>query len=398
MSTPLSFYPRPPTDSGYGFHDHHDSGSNPGNLLDHARNLRRAGVSWYKLLATQLNKLERARVYQQNGIQCVVRLHVEKPHPRYLPNPSEVAAYVAVGARYFEFGNEPNLIDEWETWPGGAQSGVQCARQWIQGSAIIKAAGGIPVVFACTPGGHYDHRLWTRDFLAEVTRLGGLSSFDNAVLGIHPRPHNNPPSTPTTATNTVTWNEWQWYATTYRNALGWQIPMIATEHGYSPGDAQNTNFPQISTQLWAEYNKELFLRFNPAHPEALPPYFLAATYWLEAHGGKWINDPPFANEGREWIGDAPRQDDRAWGKALWTIQPNWNRAGATVPPPPPPDPEIPLPPPTGTINLPAWVTVNRVTVAPGQQYYKLQSAHWQDSDASGGTHHIYALSNPMTRK
>lgn len=402
MATPLSFYPQPAISTGLGLHDHHDSGANPGNLRDHARNLRRAGITWYKLLATQLNKLERAKIYIEEGIMPVVRLHVEKPHPHYTPNPAEVAAYVAIGVRYFEFGNEANLKDEWETWPGAAESGKRCARQWIDGARIVKQAGGIPLVFACTPGGHYDHRLWTRDFLAEVRRLdGSWASFDGAAVAIHPRPHNNPPSTPTTATNTVTWNEWQWYAATYKAALGWQIPLLATEHGYSPGDAQNTNFPQIDDQKWAEYNKELFNRFNPAHSEAVAAYFLAVFYWLEAHSGKWQNDPPFANGGREWIGDAPRQDDRAWGKALWTIQPNWNRAGANVPPPPPPPNPNPAPPPTG--DAPQWINFTpfvseRVafipaTVAAGQRYWRLVSVEYLDEAAANGTHHIYSM-NP----
>ena len=47
MSTPLSFYPRPPIDTGLGMHDSHLTGDNPPDIRQHARNLRRAGVTWY---------------------------------------------------------------------------------------------------------------------------------------------------------------------------------------------------------------------------------------------------------------------------------------------------------------------------------------------------------------
>lgn len=45
------------------------------------------------------------------------------------------------------------------------------------------------------------------------------------------------------------------------------------------------------------------------------------------------------------------------------------------------------------IRLPEWCKVERATVASGQAFWHLKRAFWQDSNESGGTHHIYAL-NP----
>lgn len=338
MATPLSFYPRPPVDTGMGMHDSHLTGDNPPDMRQHAKNLRKAGFSWDKLLVGGTNKVERARIEAQEGLMPIVRFYAERPHPNFLPNSGEVAAYVAVGAKYFEFGNEPNLIDEVQ----GQISPEADAVQWIRGSDIIKSVGGVPVVFACTPGGHMNHRVYTNRFLAEVKRRGRLDSFDRAVLGIHPRPLNNPPDQPRDTgnpPNTTTWNEWTWYREAYFNQLGWRIPMIATEHGYSGGGQENGEHPPMNATTWAEWNKELFSRFNPLHPKAVAPEFLAACYWLEVNHGVWIHDAPFAREGREWIDDKARPDDRSWGKAIWTIQPNWNRrnmtGGGEVPPPVP---------------------------------------------------------------
>lgn len=393
MATPLSFYPRPPIDTGIGMHDSHLTGDNPPDIRQHARNLRKAGVSWYKILAGGVNKVERVRIYAQEGIMSIVRLYVERPHPNYIPNRDEVAQYVAAGGKYIEAGNEQNLLDE----TTGGINPEAVAAQWIRASDVIKSVGGIPVVYACTPGGHMNHRTYTNRFLAEVKRLGRLDSFDKAVLGIHPRPLNNPPDQPRDTgnpPNTTTWNEWTWYDEAYYNYLGWHIPLAATEHGYSGRGQENSEHPPMNDTTWAEWNKELCYRFNPSHPKAVSAEFLAICYWLEVNHGVWIYDAPFARDGREWIGDAPRQDDRLWGKALWTIQPNWNRVGAT---PPNPNPVPPNPTPTPplpdrvVINKPPYVSFVEPTVQAGSDYYELTRFKFVDEAEARGKHAIYIL-------
>jgi hypothetical protein len=67
------------------------------------------------------------------------------------------------------------------------------------------------------------------------------------------------------------------------------------------------------------------------------------------------------------------------------------REGAAAPDPVPPPPDPAPPPPAGTIDLPAWCTLRRAIVPPGNKYWRIVRAYWRDSDTSGGTHHIYAL-------
>jgi hypothetical protein len=50
----------------------------------------------------------------------------------------------------------------------------------------------------------------------------------------------------------------------------------------------------------------------------------------------------------------------------------------------------PQPFPASDIKLPEWCTVERASVSAGQAHWHLKRAFWQDSDQSGGTHHIYA--------
>lgn len=329
MATPLSYYPRPRHDTGLGFHDSSDVGASPPNAEAHARALRAAGISWYKILEAGGNKVERCRVYLAHDIQPIVRLYKHRPHPDYVVFPGEVARYVAAGVRYFEMGNEPNISpDEWRegAWPAAADMGRIIAEQWISASAMVRREGGIPLVYAMTPEGTYahagGHRRITRDFLTHLKMRGALGTLEGAGVAAHPRPHNNPPGTPSAAANTVTFDEWRWFAAVYKEFLGWTPPLFATEHGYSIGDAQNTNFPRIDERLWADYNRELFERMNPSHPQALPPELFCLCYWLETAGGVWRND----QVGDGWFSDGLR----AWGQRFASMQVNWSR---TIPAP-----------------------------------------------------------------
>lgn len=348
MPTPLSQYPRPKNDTGLGLHDSSNVGANPSNIEAHAKALRAAGISWYKILEAGGNKIERCRTYLAHDIMPIVRLYKERPHPDYVVFPGEVARYVAAGVRYFEMGNEPNISpDEWQTgkWPSAADMGRIIAEQWVSASAIVKREGGIPLVYAMTPEGTYSHagghRRITIDFLQHLKTKGRLDTLEGAGVAIHPRPHNNPPDTPTTATNTVTFNEYQWFAQTYKELVGWVPPFFATEHGYSIGDSQNTNYPRIDEHLWTDHNQKLFERMNPSHPKAIPPYMFALCYWLETEGGTWAND----NLSNGWFPDGLRH----WGQRLAGMRVTWNRTITNPTPAPQPAPQ-PQPQPGGPVS------------------------------------------------
>jgi hypothetical protein len=342
MPTPLSWYPRPKVDTGLGLHDSSNVGANPPDFEAHAKALRAAGISWYKILEAGNNKIERCRVYLEHDIMPIVRLYQHRPHPDYIVYPGQVAAYVAAGVRYFEMGNEPNISpDEWKEgkWPDSANDlGRIVAEQWLKAADMVKREGGIPLVYAWTPGGTYDHagghRRFTIDFLSHLA----LGALEGAGVAIHPRPHNNPPDAAPTSTNTVTFREHEWYAQTYKELIGWIPPMFATEHGYSIGDSQNANFPRIDEHLWTEYNQELFERMNPNHPKAIPSHLFTLCYWLETEGGDWPND----QLSNGWYPDGLRM----WGQRLASMRVTWNRTIQAAPAPTPqptptPKPEVP---------------------------------------------------------
>lgn len=160
----LRDYPRPPADTGWGFHDSAGYDCKPANPADYARRLRQEfGITWFKALVAGTNKVDLVEAFTRQGIEVVVRLYSYRPHPHYVVSPTVVRAYVDAGAHYFEWGNEPNLHDEWDlaSWDEGARVDKVC-NQFLRNADAIRQGGGIPLMAALTPGGHYPHRDWYR--------------------------------------------------------------------------------------------------------------------------------------------------------------------------------------------------------------------------------------------
>lgn len=66
---------------------------------------------------------------------------------------------------------------------------------------------------------------------------------------------------------------------------------------------------------------------------------------------------------------------------------------------PPEVPSMPPPPQPSTphatrelVDVPSWLTINDVKVAPGAEYWRLAKVQYWDDQQSGGTHHIYTKS------
>jgi hypothetical protein len=386
MATPYSYFPIPKT--GIGFHDSSNTGAIPANLDVWAQAMAARGVSVYKVLADGVNKVGMAAALVRAGIVPIVRLYGHQPHPRLTVHPGWVAPYVAAGARLFEWGNEPNIgAPEWEneTFPPRSEFGRLIGEQWLRNAAQIRAEGGIPLFVAMTPGGYHDHRIAYVQILDYLHSVGKLGTFEQAALAIHPRPHTVPPHVPPTQALTVAFKEYEWIAGLFQTYLGWVPPMYATEHGYSPNDSTPTGYPPIDENQAAQYNRVLFEMMNPAHVDRCPRYLLGLAYWLETEGGTWARDEAF----RHRFPGEPT----VWGNTFLAMNITWDRrayvTGGTVPPPPPPP--DPTPPPGDDIQLPAWCSVTRAVVPAGGRYWHLKRAYWQDSDTSGGTHHIYAV-------
>lgn len=283
----LQDYPRPPADTGWGMHDSADLSTRPADPAGYARYLRQdLGVTWWKALVGGKNKPDLVDAFTKAGLECVVRLYAHRPHPHFAVSPDDVRAYVDAGAHYFEWGNEPNLHDEWDltSWHEGAQVDKVC-EQWLRNAEVIRGAGGIPCFPALSPGGHYPHRQFLRTAFEWLRIHGHLDSLEGAALAIHNRPLNHPldyvdrEGEPVPGCHFL---DYEWIDELVRQYVGHSLPLLGTEAGYTWRDHQDDRYPEISPELHAQYNLAIFDGFRSARwRDAL----FCQCMWLCDHWG-----------------------------------------------------------------------------------------------------------------
>ena len=199
----LRDYPRPPDDTGIGMHW---SGGHPA-AVGSAKlrrywipELQRLGVKWVKFLHD--GGLEFAELLLEAGIMPVVRLFREDPNstdiekatltPRELRYLDE---YLALGVRYFEFNNEPELPNEWQGGHAPADAIDHVARAAIRDMETILEYGGYPAVPATAIGSRWD-------LIGKIIEHGGRDLFDEPVwIAIHNYDINHPLDYPYDAVN-----------------------------------------------------------------------------------------------------------------------------------------------------------------------------------------------------
>lgn len=290
----LRDYPRPPEDTGIGLHWGSGQCSEQ-QVRDFMPTLKAMGVKWVKLLGFgQQDDINACRVLIENGIEPIVRLYAERPHPHYVPSRDLIARYVAVGVHYFEGGNEPNLADEWDMneWNAGDQI-AKCANQWMDFRVECLAAGGYPLTYALAPAADGPTSISHERFFAEIMRyiqakLGGQTMadyFDHCAIGSHPRPFNHPIDY---VEDTFAWRGYEWFSDHMRRTYVVQIPQLATEHGYEPGWAQDNRYPLITRDLHASYNMALVKTIN--NGEVYDALF-SGCFWLL--GGSSLGNSTF---------------------------------------------------------------------------------------------------------
>ncbi|MDQ7030477.1 MAG: hypothetical protein Q9O62_12200 [Ardenticatenia bacterium] len=256
-ATPLSTYPRPPEDNGWGFHSSSGAYEQPwmseawrvrfagkrdastltqeekrAIMRDYAQMLHdEYGIRWFKLLSGGEGQLDFLEALASAGIQTIVRPWTDRPHPGYVVPVDQVKKYLDRGAHYIEWGNEPNLFGEWDRqlWQWDRLV-PQLADQLLRNFDAVRRAGveagvqAIPLVPSLSPGGHYDARTMFRQLFEELQQRGELEALRGSAVAIHNRPHNIPLEVPPSETLSITFREYEWYDDTIRAFLGHSLP------------------------------------------------------------------------------------------------------------------------------------------------------------------------------
>jgi len=329
----LKDYPRPPKDTGIGMHwSPGNSGSvGAGELRETwIPQLQRMGVTWVKLLHS--GGLELAELLLEADIMPVVRIYRHRPNSKDLRKaalgPKEIdwiKEYLAVGVRYFEFNNEPELPSEWEGGHAPSDAIDYVARAAIVDMETILGLGGYPAVPATAIGTKWD-------LIGKIIEHGGDYLFDEPVwLAVHNYTLNHPLDYPYDRVNrrgvaltpkeyrgmgSDAWTGPRWGARTLAfineqrkknknpradiqddpagflafqrladlamKHLGRHLPIISTESGPIVGEDDDprypTTTPDIHAQVVAETAKIMMgtsHRYDPA-----PDYYFATAFWL----------------------------------------------------------------------------------------------------------------------
>ncbi len=394
MAKFLSQYPRPPADTGWGFHDSAGADCRPGDAAGYARYLRQElGVTWFKLLARGTNKVDLARAFTQQGLEVIVRLYAGQPHPHYVVPEGEVRAYVDAGAHYFEWGNEPNLCLEWNraSWDEGARVDKVC-QQFLRNAEVIRRAGGIPLFPALTPGGDYPHRDWYRTTFEWLRQHGHLSALDGAAMAIHNRPMNNPLNhIDSTGCNFL---EYEWIDDLVRRYVGRSLPLLATEAGYEPGWNQNPSFPPIDPQRHAAYNVEILRNFGPHGSRRWRDSLFCQCMWLVDSFGHHDFSEAAWHGNRQWAGGG-NLPAVATLRAEWQGRPfqrKWSWEDAKV--------DYPQATWRGSPNAdarPAGAKPSLVILYPTDAGYYEAIQHYQDPAAQVSVHYVVARTGGITQ-
>jgi hypothetical protein len=171
MPKGLKDLPRPPNDNGRGLHGSASAGwSGSGEGYDYwIDELTEMGIKWFKVLDDQGNSLPFCEKLLAAGIFPIVRILRRDPPPNDVPEPNPghispaeeemVKRLVALGVRYFETNNEPDLASEWKhnAMPGDANEAAKLvALNWLFDARLIIEAGGLPGLPAISGGGELD--------------------------------------------------------------------------------------------------------------------------------------------------------------------------------------------------------------------------------------------------
>jgi hypothetical protein len=208
---PLNWFPRPPNNTRKGIHlganGQWPLGEYESGYDEWIVELKAMGVSWAKATVFTTSGLEPCRRMLAAGIQPIIRFYIGEQWPNAMCDSLDLAdlvrQYVAIGARYFEVGNEPNLLAEWKNgwgvsdedpteWKRGAQPD-RIAQAFVRDAQIILDNGGIPGLPACSPGGNYNDIDFFRTMCARL-RLDGHADLlaRGCFIAIHNGTLNHP--------------------------------------------------------------------------------------------------------------------------------------------------------------------------------------------------------------
>jgi hypothetical protein len=301
-------YPRPYYDTGVGVHAganaYYPLGENEGLFDSMLQDLRSMGITWIKFLDVDGTSYNACRVAFKWGMMPVVRVYRPKPNPGTLEpkQKSSIQLLRSLGVAYFERNNEPNLVEEWETWPTTWTTATfdKQAYDWYTDAQYIASLGGLTAIDALSPGGNYDDITYLINFLTSLKKIPNISTTflkNHAWIAVHPAGLNHPinypddpinqkehpgqtihthyykDGTPTGASNCV--RKWEAVGKIFYDMFGYIIPVMATEGSFWSGNKADSRYPELTQWSASDLNVELLKSMK-----SYPKWYMANMPWL----------------------------------------------------------------------------------------------------------------------
>jgi hypothetical protein len=301
-------------------------------------------ISWVKLLDNGAgSSRQMCEALLSRGISPIVRLYRPRPNPGQLqtlssilrrqPEPvlsaasvtNTVGGLIALGVRYFETTNEPNLRDEWNYADWQMNSLTKrvdmVMDSWIRDADKIITLGGVPCFPALAQCGHADLPEATGSirwyieavrYLAEKYPRAAMDILPRSVLAVHNYGGNHPPSYPYDPINhadhpTDTIFQDDFCIRAYEvidelvhETFGLDLPILCTEGGYVP---PNDGWERKDT------------RYDALTYDSQARLTVAAYSWIAEHNPRVLAICPWliANERMGHF-------DTSWTKSVWYYQ------------------------------------------------------------------------------
>jgi len=318
----LKDFPRPPNDNGRGIHWSANIYHPEGEALRFWINeLKEMNIKWVKLLDDGGgSSFKLCEALLKEGIFPVVRLYRPEPNPGHISGREieTVKNLVALGVRYFETNNEPNLPAEWK---GGYMppNWVEIvAENLIIDADIILGLGGLPAIPAFSVGEKTDIFSEIARRRPDLFEAGIWAAIHNYTLN-HPLDYPYDPvnqeGKPLTYEEYISYGpvEWVWDGnplewinewrakdknpgatvlddpscflafeqinTLIVRACGHSIPIISTEGGPVVGWREDRRYPRITPAL----HRDMVVAINDFMQRHAPPYYFAMCHWLIAN-------------------------------------------------------------------------------------------------------------------
>lgn len=165
------------------------------------------------------------KMLRDAGVMPVVR-----PMAKVGPVPSSffeaVGALTALGVRYVQVFNEPNLDEEWGV--DGKHTPERLADYWIPAAQQVVAAGGLPGIPPMAPEPSGEDEGWLTEFLLALMKRGQYGLLNLSWVGVHAYYSRYDPD------DERGFGLYRRYRAVVQEVLGSPLPVLVTEGGLSP--------------------------------------------------------------------------------------------------------------------------------------------------------------------